>query len=135
MDVLTGMTSAQATALWSGLMIGLLVILGVRVGLSRRAGRVVLGDGGHPGVLLASRVFGNAAEYIPVAIGAMAVLTLLGMPAYVLHVLGGVLFVGRLIHAATLSTERATAGRIVGMALTWLPLLVAAAMLILHAFV
>lgn len=135
MDVLTGMTAAQATALWSGLMIGLLVVLGVRVGMARRSGKVVLGDGGQAGVLLATRVFGNAAEYIPVAIGAMTVLTLLGMPAYVLHGLGGVLFLGRLIHAATLSTERATLGRIIGMSLTWLPLLLAAAMLIVHAFV
>lgn len=135
MNVLTDMTSVQATALWSGLMIVLLVILGIRVALARRAGKVVLGDGGNAGVLLAGRVFGNASEYIPVAIGALAVLTLLGMPAYVLHILGGVLFLGRLIHATTLSAERATLGRMVSMALTWLPLLVAGAMLIVHAFV
>ncbi|MBX9614191.1 MAG: MAPEG family protein [Caulobacteraceae bacterium] len=135
MDLLTGMTSAQATALWSGLMILLLVILGVRVGLARRGNRVVLGDGGNPAVLVASRVFGNAAEYIPAAIGAMAVLTLLGMPAYIIHILGSLLFVGRLIHATTLSPSKATAGRILGMCLTWLPLLAAGAMLVVHAFV
>ena len=135
MGVLTDMTPAQATALWSGLMIVLLVVLGIRVGLARRSGRVLLGDGGNASVLLASRVFGNAAEYVPAAIGALAVLTLLGMPAYVLHGLGGVLFLGRLIHAATLSTTAVTLGRMVSMTLTWLPLLAAGAMLIVHAFV
>lgn len=135
MDVLTAMTPAQAAALWSGLMIVLLVILGVRVALARRGNKVLLGDGGNEAVLLASRVFGNAAEYIPVAIGALLGLSLLGMPAHVLHILGGLLFVGRIIHAAGLSTRSVTAGRLIGMTLTWLPLLAAGAMLVVHAFV
>ena len=41
------MTSAQAAALWSGLLILLLVILSVRVVLQRQKHRVVLGDGGN----------------------------------------------------------------------------------------
>ncbi len=135
MDVLTAMTPVQAAALWSGLMIALLVILGIGVALARRGNRVLLGDGGNAKVLLATRVFGNASEYIPAAIGALAILTLLGMPTYVLHLIGGVSFLGRLLHAATLSTERATLGRMVSMALTWLSLLCAAAMLVVHAFV
>lgn len=135
MAILTNMSAAQATALWSGLLILLLVILGIRVALARRGNKVLLGDGGNTAVLLASRVFGNAAEYIPAAIGAMTVLTLLGMPAYIIQILGGLLFLGRVIHAASLSTVKATAGRVVGMALTWLPLFVAGAMLVVHAFV
>jgi uncharacterized membrane protein YecN with MAPEG domain len=135
MDVLTSMTPVQAAALWTGLMIALLVVLGVRVALSRRGNKVLLGDGGNATVLLATRVFGNAAEYIPAAIGALAILTLLGMPTYVLHLIGGVSFVGRLLHATTLSTERATLGRMVSMGLTWTALLCAAAMLVVHAFV
>lgn len=135
MDMLTDMTSAQATALWSGLMILWLVYLGIRVALARRSNKVLLGDGSNPTVLLASRVFGNAAEYTPIAIGALAVLTLLGMPSYVLHVLGGLLFLGRLIHGLGLSNKKVTAGRIFGMVLTWTPLIAAGAMLIVHAFV
>lgn len=135
MALLTDMTPAQATALWSGLMILLLVILGVRVGLARQGNRVVLGDGGNTTVLVASRVFGNAAEYIPAGIGAMAVLTLLGMPAWIIHSLGGLLFLGRLIHATSLSADKSTPGRVVGICLTWLTLLAAGAMLVVHAFV
>ncbi|MFC5343163.1 MAPEG family protein [Brevundimonas staleyi] len=135
MDVLTSMTPTQATALWTGLMVVLLVILGVRVAFARRSGKVLLGDGGNEQVLLASRVFGNAAEYIPVAVGALLALTLLGASNYILHILGGLLFVGRVIHAAGLSTKGVTAGRLIGMSLTWLPLLFAGAMLVVHAFV
>ncbi len=129
------MTAAQAAALWSGLLILLLVILSVRVVLQRQKHRVVLGDGGNADLTLAGRVFGNAAEYIPVCVGALAVLTLLGMPAYMIHAVGGVLFLGRVLHATGLTAGKPTPGRLIGMILTYLALLAAAGMLIVHAFV
>ncbi len=135
MSVLTGMSPGQAAALWSGGMILLLVVLGARVAMARRGNRVLLGDGGNAQVLLASRVFGNASEYIPAGIGALVLLAVLGMPAYVLHGLGGGLFLGRLIHAVSLSDKRPTAGRVIGMSLTWLALILAGGMLVVHAFV
>lgn len=129
------MTAAQAASLWSGLLILLLVILSTRVVLARRKHSVILGDGGVPEVVLACRIFGNAAEYIPVGIGALAVLTLLGLPAYAIHGVGGVLFLGRVLHASGLTAGKPTPGRIFGIVLTVLALLAAAAMLIVHAFV
>ena len=129
------MTAAQAAALWSGLLILLLVILSVRVVLQRQKHRVVLGDGGNADLTLAGRVFGNAAEYIPVCVGALAVLTLLGMPAYTIHAIGGVLFLGRILHATGLTAGKPTPGRLIGMILTYLALIAAAGMLIVHAFV
>lgn len=129
------MTAAQAAALWSGLLILLLVILSVRVVLQRQKHRVVLGDGGNPDLTLAGRVFGNAVEYIPVCVGALAVLTLLGMPAYTIHAVGGVLFLGRILHATGLTAGKPTPGRLIGMILTYLALLAAAGMLVVHAFV
>lgn len=135
MNAMTEMSPVQAAALWSGGMILLLVVLGARVAMARRGNRVLLGDGGNAQVLLASRVFGNASEYIPAGIGALALLVVLGMPAYVLHGLGGGLFLGRLIHAVSLSDKRPTAGRVIGMGLTWLALILAGGMLLVHAFV
>ena len=135
MNAMTEMSPVQAAALWSGWMILLLVVLGARVAMARRGNRVLLGDGGNAEVLLASRVFGNASEYIPAGIGALALLVVLGMPAYVLHGLGGALFLGRLIHAVSLSDKRPTAGRVIGMGLTWLALILAGGMLLVHAFV
>jgi uncharacterized membrane protein YecN with MAPEG domain len=135
MSFLTQMSSAQAAALWSGLLILLMVVLSVRVVLARRSNRVLLGDGGNAQVILAGRVFGNASEYIPAGIAALAVLTLLGLPAYALHMVGGLLFAGRVIHALSLSDRKPTPGRVIGMVLTFVALILAGAMLVVHAFV
>lgn len=129
------MTPAQAAALWSGLLILLLVVLSVRVVIGRQKHRVVLGDGGNDDMVLRGRVFGNAAEYIPLGVGAMAVLVLLGLPAYCIHAVGGVLFLGRILHASGLTAGKPTPGRLFGMVLTYLSLMAAAAMLLVHAFV
>ena len=129
------MTAAQAAALWSGLLILLLVALSIRVVMGRQKHRVVLGDGGNDDMVLRSRVFGNAAEYIPVGIAALAALTLLGMPAWTIHAVGGALFLGRLLHASGLTAGKPTPGRLLGMVLTYLALIAAAGMLLVHAFV
>ncbi len=129
------MTPAEAAALWSGLLILLLVVLSVRVVMGRQMHRVVLGDGGNDDMALRGRVFGNAAEYIPVGLGAMALLVLLGLPAWCLHAVGGVLFLGRILHASGLTAGKPTPGRLFGMVLTYLALIAAAGMLLVHAFV
>ena len=129
------MTAAEAAALWSGLLVLLLVALSVRVVLGRQKHRVALGDGGNDDMVLRGRIFGNAAEYIPVGVGALAVLTLLGLPAYAIHAVGGVLFLGRLLHASGLTAGKPTPGRLFGMVLTYLALIAAAGMLLVHAFV
>lgn len=135
MTVFTDMTPIQAASLWSGLMILLLAILSVGVVLARRKHRVVLGDGGVSQVSVASRVFGNAAEYVPAGVGALALLALLGMPVTAIHAVGGVLFLGRLIHAVGLNDRKPTVARVLGMSLTYLALFTAGAMLLVHAFV
>ena len=135
MTLFETMTAIQAAALWSGGLILLMVILSIRVVMARRSHRVLLGDGGKPEVILAGRVFGNAAEYIPVGIAALVALSVLGMPAYAVHAIGGTLFLGRLIHCVSLSDRKPTAGRVFGMALTFLALLGAGGMLLVHAFV
>jgi uncharacterized protein len=133
--VMTDMTATRAAALWSGLLILFLVILSVRVVLARRKHRVLLGDGGVSQVTVAGRVFGNAAEYVPVGVGALAVLAMLGMPAMAVHAVGGVLFAGRVTHAVSLSDRRPTVGRVAGMTLTYIALFTAGGMLVVHAFV
>lgn len=129
------MTAIQAAALWSGLLVLLMVILSIRVVMARRSNRILLGDGGNAQVALAGRVFGNASEYIPVGIAALVALTALGLPAYAIHAVGGTLFLGRLVHCVSLSDKKPTAGRVLGMALTFLALLAAGGMLLVHAFV
>ena len=125
------MTALQAAGMWSGLLIVLLVGLGFRVIANRRRHRVLFGDGGVPAMTIATRAFGNAAEYIPVGIGALILLALLGWAPWTLHLVGGVLFLGRLIHGVGLSHGAGPGpGRMIGMSLTMLALLAAAGLLI-----
>ncbi|WP_426050695.1 MAPEG family protein [Brevundimonas sp. SL161] len=129
------MTTAQAAALWSGLMILLMIVLAIRVIMTRQKHGIGLGDGGQPELTVAGRTFGNCAVYVPVGVGALALLTLLGMPAYAVHAVGGVLFLGRLLHSFGLATDKVTLARKAGMGLTFLSLITAAGMLIVHAFI
>jgi uncharacterized membrane protein YecN with MAPEG domain len=135
MTVLTGMSAPQAAAFWGGLLILFLVVLSARVVLARRKHRVLLGDGGVSQVTVAGRVFGNAAEYVPTGIVALALLAMLDMPVAAIHSIGAVLLAGRLIHAASLNDRKPTPGRVAGMVLTYLALLTVGGMLVVHAFV
>jgi uncharacterized membrane protein YecN with MAPEG domain len=128
--------SLHAAALWSGLLILWLLGLSVLVVMRRRRHRVLFGDGGEGEMTTATRAFGNAAEYIPPGIGALILLALLGIPAPWVHGIGATLLVGRVIHGwGLLYLKGPSVGRILGMALTWLPLALAAAMLIVHSLI
>ena len=126
-----GMTALHAAGFWSGILILLLVVLSIRVVMTRQRQRVILGDGGDEVMIVAARRFGNAAEYTPVAIGGLVLLALLGWPAWVIHLIGGAFFVGRVIHPLGLAFGKGPPpARVIGMTLTWLPLIAAAVLLI-----
>jgi hypothetical protein len=125
------MTAVQAAGFWSGLLILLLIVLSMRVVLNRRKHRVMFGDGGLEPMTLATRAFGNAAEYTPLAIGALILMALTGCAPWSIHAVGGAFLIGRIVHAAGLRvTGGPGMGRVIGMTLTWFPLLGAAVALI-----
>lgn len=127
------LTAVQAASVWSGALILLMIVLSIRVVMSRRRLKVLFGDGGLDEMTLVTRTFGNAAEYIPVGIGALILLALTGNQTWVIHAVGGVLLIGRLVHGFGLRFGKGPGiGRIIGMTLTWLPLLAAAAILIIR---
>ena len=126
--------AAQAAALWAGLNLLLMLVLSTLVVRQRRRHRVIIGDDGVPELVRAQRAFGNATEYIPAGIAALAVIALAGAPAWVVHAVGLVLFLGRVIHAIGLSFSAGVSiGRTVGMLLTWVAWLAAAIILIFLA--
>ena len=130
------LTSAHAAALWSGLLIILLLVLSVLVVRQRRKHRIAIGDGGAPELLQAIRAFGNATEYIPVGVGALAVLAVVAASPLAVHLTGVMLFAGRLIHAVGLSRTTGTSlGRTIGMSLTWIAYVFAAVALIFYGIV
>lgn len=126
--------ASHAAALWAGLLLLLLLVLSVLVVRQRQRHGVLIGDGGVEAVLRASRAFGNAAEYIPAGLAALAILALVGARPLVVHGVGLLLLAGRAAHAwALTATHGLSLGRTAGMILTWLALLIAIAVLLFYS--
>jgi uncharacterized protein len=126
--------SAHAAALWAGLHLILLLVLSVMVVRLRQKHKIALGDEGIPELARAIRAFGNAAEYVPAGIGAIAVLAVAGASALTIHIIGVLLFAGRLLHAIALSNSGGTSlGRAIGIILTWVAYIFAAVTLLFFA--
>lgn len=126
--------SAHAAALWVGLHLILLLVLSVLVVRQRRSHRVVMGDGDIPQLAQAIRAFGNATEYVPAGLVAIAVLAMVGAPPAVVHATGFTLMAGRIAHAIGLSRSGgASLPRAAGVMLTWLAYIVAAVALVFNA--
>jgi len=126
--------SSHAAALWAGLIILLLLVLAVLVVRQRQRTGVMIGDGGVPELVRATRAFGNATEYAPAGIAALAILAVAGAGTLVVHGVGALLFLGRVLHAFGLSrNEGVSAGRFLGTVATWTALLVAGALLLFYS--
>ena len=98
-----GLNSGHAAALWCGLNLILLLVLSILVVRQRQKHHIVTGDGDIAELAQAIRAFGNASEYIPAGIAALAVMASSSAPSLAIHVTGAVLFLGRGIHAVGLS--------------------------------
>lgn len=126
--------SAHAAALWAGLCIILLLVLALLVTRQRRKHHVEIGDGGVPDLNQAIRAFGNATEYVPAAIAGLGLLALVGAPPLLIHPIGLILFVGRVLHAFGLSRSSGlTFGRAAGVLATWVAYVAIAAALLFYA--
>lgn len=126
------MTKLEWVAIFAGVNVLLLVVLAFAVVSARQKHKVSIGDGGNAAVLQAIRAHGNAAEYIPAGLIALFLLAVLEpVPLAAVQGIGGALSLGRLAHAFGLSTRSGiSAGRSLGMVLTWLSLLAAGGYLI-----
>lgn len=130
------LTAIQAAALWSGVLILILLGLSGLVVRRRRRHQISFGDAGNPEMTSAARAFGNATEYIPAGLIALILLALIGAPASLIHAIGATLVVGRLIHALGLMFQKGPSlGRVLGMLMTWIALLVGAVSLIAFAVI
>lgn len=127
--------AARAAALWGGLILILMLVLSGLVVRRRQRHLIAFGDGGVDEVTRALRAFGNASEYAPAGLAALVILALVGAPPALVHAIGASLFLGRVIHALGLIVMKGapSMGRVVGMLLTWIALLVAAVSLLAYA--
>ncbi len=95
------MTPASAVlvaAFYAGLNGLILVWLAVNVGRARARLKIGMGDGGHPEMVRAMRGQANFVEYVPLALAQLTLMALIGTPAWVLHLFGIALTLGRLVH-------------------------------------
>jgi uncharacterized membrane protein YecN with MAPEG domain len=112
------------TLLYGSILGVLLLVLGGRVILLRRAHHVGIGAGEHRDLEKAIRAHANLIEYAPLALVLMALLEIDGTPPWQMHALGATLVVSRHLHAWGLSRHSGTSfGRLVGMAGTLLVIL------------
>ncbi len=105
------------TSIYASLAALLIVRLSLSVIKLRRKNRVSIGDGGNEQLQLAIRTHANAVEYIPITLLLLLMLELNGAPAILIHVLGGTLLVGRILHSMGLP-EKDFKKRVLGMQIT-----------------
>ncbi len=117
----------EITALYAALLGLLFILLSARVSKYRLRGHVSLGDGNVAELGQAIRAHGNFAEYVPLALILIALLEALGAAAAIVHTLGAMLLLGRILHAWGMSQPNAVHNaRKFGIVLTWLSIAVAA---------
>ena len=123
----------MAVALWTGLSLLFVLFLSLRVSTGRRRLKVSVGDGGQPELTATTRAFGNAIEYMPLALVALALVAVF-YSATIVHALGGAFLLGRVLHAWGMTQEKQPAvGRLLGMLLTYVSFLGMAGLLIFAA--
>ncbi len=115
------------TTLYASILGIFIILLALYTVKGRRAWRIGLGDGDKTEMNKRIRIHGNAVEYIPIALILLGLLESNGGSAILLHSLGSVLVVARLLHAWGISQSAGTTfGRVTGTLFTWLMILTCA---------
>lgn len=120
------------TPLYAGLLGVMLMVLSYLVARQRLRNKVSTGDGGLPCLTGAIRAHGNFVEYVPLALVLILLVEMADQAAVKVHLFGAALVVGRALHAYGISTtpNGKSFGRMWGILLTWLVILLASLNLI-----
>ena len=129
-----GITMLRFAPMYAGLLAILIIYLGYRVTVFRRAEKKSTEQiDCSVKMRCAIRAHANALENIPIALLLLLMLELNHLNPILIHVVGGMLLLGRLLHAWGLSRyDGPSFGRFYGMILTWLSIL---AMAILNIWI
>ena len=104
--------------------------LSFRVIKLRKKKKVSLGDGGDSALNAAIRTHGNFIEYVPFSLILLFLVEYQGLSSHYCYVLGLMLVVGRICHSYALA-ENQLKFRVIGMALTFLTMLLSAVLLLI----
>lgn len=105
--------------LYASLLGLLLIYLSLRVVRQRKSDKVDIGSG--EGMLKRYvRAQANFTEYVPIALILLVLLAYSGAANWLLHILGSLLVIARLLHAFGFVNQIGVSfGRVAGTALTW----------------
>lgn len=107
------------TPFYAAVLALIYTFLSVRTLRLRRMKRIIVGDGDDMVLTRAVRAHSNFAEYTPIAILLIYFLEVQSQGTVIVHALGCVLILGRVIHAWGISqTNENIRFRVAGMALT-----------------
>ena len=122
------------TTLTGGILGLMTIILSVSVVIQRARTRASLDVTTDDKLQVCARVFGNFIEYVPIALILLALCEANGAGVRILWTIGGLLVLGRVIHAFGLSvTKPVTVARVIGMMFTWVSIGIASVVNLLHA--
>ncbi|MFM4702284.1 MAPEG family protein [Aeromonas bivalvium] len=111
------------TLTYAGLLGLLFLLLSIWVVKRRAQFKVAIGEGDAPPLRAAIRAHGNFAEYVPLTLLLLALCELAGTAPLWLHLAGGMLLLGRMLHAIGIQIPKApNMPRLFGTLLFWLSL-------------
>jgi uncharacterized membrane protein YecN with MAPEG domain len=122
------------TAIFAALIALLFLTLSFRVIFYRRGKLISLGDQGDKALETRIRAQANCAEYAPLGLILLGLVEITGAPTLAVVILGGMLFLGRLLHGIGFWGARPVMFlRVWGMILTTLMMFASAIGLLAHA--
>jgi uncharacterized membrane protein YecN with MAPEG domain len=128
--------SVTLTPLYAAGTVLVFLILSWRVIAYRRAHQLSLGDTGDKNLLKRMRAQANCAEYAPLALLLMLMSELAGAPALALHLMGGAVLGGRILHALGFAaTPQKIILRQIGMLMTLIMMALTALGLLAHGLI
>lgn len=123
------------TTLYAGLLAILYIALAACVIRGRYKYRIGLGDGGNEDMVRRIRIHANFAEYVPFALILLFLVDNAQTSPVIVHILGLMLLIGRLLHAWGVSSSSGVSkGRFLGMVLTMVMIIVCAVILLWKFF-
>lgn len=122
----------MTTAIYAAILAVIFIALSIKVIKQRQRFKIGIGSKGEMALERAIRVHANFAEYVPFALLLLFLAEHSGLAAIYVHLLGGILIVGRLSHAFGVSqVQEPLKFRVFGMMLTFCVLLLAAIAILL----
>ncbi|RZF93837.1 glutathione metabolism protein [Pseudoalteromonas sp. CO302Y] len=117
-------------SIFAAVLVIMYIQLSFRVIKLRRKKKISLGDGGDSTLNAAIRTHGNFIEYVPFSLILLFLVEYQGLSSHYCYVLGLMLVVGRICHSYALA-ENQLKFRVIGMALTFLTMLLSAVLLLI----